>query len=350
MDFLQEALERQATDLHVEAGGRAAIRSLGKIIPFASCGEEAFQALLVRLATHATVDISIVDNIGEKVKDFSSTVPDIGRVRVRCYRSQNRQCLAIRFLPEHIPSPDELRWPLSLRSLCSMKQGLILVTGASGSGKSTTLAALIEQINSQRECHILTFESPVEYVFHDQRAFIHQCAVPEDVPSFLQGAQDALRMDVDVVMLGELSELDTMRAALKLAESGHLVLATMHTGSAAEAVGYFLNHFPAHEHPLVCHQLAAMLQAVVSQRLLLHCREDRWVPAYELLLRNTAVARQIREQDFSQLLASMELGRSEGMILLEDQLASLVKNKEVCLAEALATANAPERLKQLLRQ
>lgn len=350
MDFLQAAVTQHATDLHVAAGGRAAIRSLGKIIPLGACSDEAFQALLARLAAHARVDKSIVNNMSDEVKDFSAAVPGAGRLRVRCYRSQDRRCLAIRFLPEEIPSPDELRWPQPLRSLCSLKQGLVLVTGASGSGKSTTLAALIEQINSQRACHIVTFESPVEYVFRDRQALIHQCAVPEDVASFSQGAEDALRMDADVIMLGELGDLETMRAALKLVESGHLVLATMHTGSAVEAVGYFLNHFPAHEHALVCHQLAATLQAVVSQRLLLHCQEDCWVPAYEILLRNTAVACQIREQDFSQLLSSMELGRSEGMMVLEDHLAALVRRREVTLAEALSVANAPERLKQLLGQ
>lgn len=345
MDVLKMAGLRKATDVHVEAGGVAYLRVLGALEPLGAFSAEDFRALQNQLFLAA----SIVNNGGEGVKDFSCAIPGLGRLRVRCYQSRGREAMAIRLLPAGVPAQDTLQWPPAVAPLCACRQGLILVTGASGSGKSTTLAAMIELINHTRPCHILTFEAPIEYLFQNDQAMIHQCEVPTEVASFAEGAKDALRMDADVIMLGELGDLETMRAAMKLAESGHLVLATMHIGSASEAVGYFINHFPADEQPLVAHQLAAMLQAVITQRLLTHVSAAQRVPVYEVMLHNTAVARQIRERDYAQLAASIELGRAEGMVLLEDSLASLVCTGTVALDDALAAANDPARLRRLLR-
>lgn len=348
MNIFQIAKDMRATDVHIESDGAVFYRKLGRMVSAGNCSQENFQTLVEQLLAHRTYSGSIVIQTGEEVKDYSVFIPGIGRMRVRQYMTQGRSCLAIRMLPDHIPSPEMLGWPDAVQQVCALRQGLVLVTGASGSGKSTTLAAMIEQINTQRPCHILTYEAPVEYLFENKQAMIHQCAVPEDVPSFAQGAKDALRMDADVIMLGELGDQETMRAAIKLAESGHLVLATMHTGSASEAVGYFVNHFPVAEQALVCHQLAAMLRGVISQRLLVQRNEERLVAAFEILLQNTGVARQIREADFSQLAASIELGRSEGMVLMEESLAALVRNGTVPFDDALQAANMPERLRRLL--
>lgn len=350
MDYLQQAMAQKATDLHIESGGNVMLRIRGQLTQIGKSSEQEFQALEDQLLVHFINDTSIVSKGCGRVKDFSCTISGIGRLRVRRYRSQGRRCLAIRFLPDKIPTPEALHWPLVMRSFSSIYQGLILITGASGSGKSTTLAAIIELINRQRACHIVTLESPIEYIFQNAQALVHQCAIPEDISSFSEGAKDALRMDADVIMIGELSDLETMRAALKLVESGHLVLATMHTGSAAEAVGYFVNHFPSAEHTLVCHQLSMMLQAVVSQRLLPHRTLEQLVPAYEILLHNSAVARQIRDGDFSQLTASMELGRHEGMMLLEENLAELIQCKTITFQDALLVANSPDRLRRLCGQ
>lgn len=348
MEFLQMAMEHRATDLHVASGGGVYERRLGKIFRVGDCTVEQFQAMDQQLFAHRTHHGSIVNKAAEKVKDFSAVFADVGRLRVRRYHAQGQRCLAIRLLPERVPEPEELGWPQAVLPVCQERQGLVLVTGASGSGKSTTLAAMLEQINRTRACHILTYEAPVEYLFHNEKAMIHQCAVPEDVPSFAAGATEALRLDADVIMLGELTDQETMRAAIKLAESGHLVLATMHTGAAVEAVGYFINHFPTAQQPLVCHQLAATLRAVISQRLLPHRNEERLVASFEILLQNTAVARQIREQDLSQLAASMELGRSEGMVMMEESLAALVREGAIAFDDALRAANMPERLRKLL--
>lgn len=350
MDFFRIAIEKKATDLHIEAGGNVACRSFGRMVPLGACSREAYRMMEDRLLAYQAKDTFIVKNDENRVKDFSCHADEFGRLRVRRYRSQGKACMAIRFLPQQVPTPEALKWPQTMYSFPLQQQGLILVTGASGSGKSTTLAAMIEAINRQRACHIVTFEEPIEYVFQGKQALIHQCAVPDDVGSFAEGAKDALRMDADVIMLGELSDLETMRAALKLVESGHLVLATMHTGAAAEAVGYFVHHFPAAEQSLVCHQLSMMLRAVVSQRLLPHAHVAQLVPVYEILLRNQAVARQIRDGDFAQLAASMELGHAEGMMLLEEQLAELVQKEMVTYSDALLAANHPERLRQIFEK
>ncbi|MEE0435445.1 MAG: ATPase, T2SS/T4P/T4SS family [Peptococcaceae bacterium] len=354
MDYLQQALELGATDLHIEYNGVAMIRRLGRLEKLGECSSEIFRRLEAFLQAHKDIKpsevMSIVIKDEKKVKDFSCTIPVVGRLRVRCYTMQGCPAMAIRFLPSVVPEAETLGWPQALFRLCEKRQGLVLVTGATGSGKSTTLAAMIERINKTRACHVLTYEAPIEYRFQNKLAMIHQCEIPEDVTSFLAGAKDALRMDADVIMLGELDCLETMRAAMKLVESGHLVLATMHNGSAAESIGYFINHYPAEERSLVAHQLSTMLLAVVSQRLLVHRQQESLVAAYEILLNNMAIARQIREQDLSQLVVSMELGRAEGMMLLEENLATMVKSGIIRLEDALLAANASQRLQRFLEQ
>lgn len=348
MSIFSKAVAAGATDLHLESGGSIYMRRLGRLVFESACSSTMFAEINGTLQTAAALDDSIVNREAREVKDFSCALPEVGRLRVRRYLANGRECLAIRLLPQQIPEAEALGWPEAVLPLCQLRQGLILVTGASGSGKSTTLAAMIEQINRMRACHILTYESPVEYVFENKQALIHQCDVPGEMPSFAAGARDALRMDADVIMLGELADRETMRAAMKLAESGHLVLATMHTGAAAEAVGYFINHFAPEDQLLVQHQLAAMLRAVISQRLLPHRSEEVLVPVYELLLNNTAVANQIRNSEYAQLATNIELGRSEGMVLLEESLALQVRAGRIAPHVALAAANQPERLQKLL--
>lgn len=336
------------TDVHIEEDGPVMVRVLGRLKACGICSARDFADLLQKMLACCDPPLSIVEKSGEDVKDFSCVWENGRRLRVRCYRSMGRRCLAVRLLPEAIPAPEMLGWPSAITRLCSLRQGLILVTGATGSGKSTTLAVMLSLINQTRDCHILTFEAPVEYRFTGKRALIHQCEVPRDVPSFAQGAQDALRMDADVIMLGELTDQEAMRAALRLAESGHLVLATMHAASAAEAVTYYIEHFAPDEQALVRQQLAAVLEAVIVQRLLRHCSEEKMVAAFEVLLKNTGVARQIREGLMSQLDSSIASGRAEGMVSLEESLAALVRSGALTLEDAMQAANRPDHLQQLV--
>ena len=349
-DHFQTALVLGATDLHLEENGSAYARVLGELQPLADCSAEEYDMYLTDLLARHASSHTIVEKSIDDVKDFSCEDENGMRMRVRCYRSQGRRSMAVRFLPKEVPPMSSLKWPGAIQALCGRRQGMILVTGASGSGKSTTLAAMLMQIASTRACHIVTYENPVEYRLDNVKALIHQCEVSRDVGSFCQGAEDALRMDADVIMLGELTDLDTMRAALRLSESGHLVLATMHAASSAEAVAYFIEHFASEEQQLIRHQLAAQLDAVITQRLLRHSSQMKMIAAYEVLLNDQAVSHQIREGVLNQLDNSIESGRSTGMISLEESLAALVKAGSVTLGAALQAANHPERMKRLLER
>lgn len=187
MSIFSKAVAAGATDLHLESGGSIYMRRLGRLVFESACSSAMFAEINGTLQTAAALDDSIVNREAREVKDFSCALPEVGRLRVRRYLANGRECLAIRLLPQQIPEAEALGWPEAVLPLCQLRQGLILVTGASGSGKSTTLAAMIEQINRTRACHILTYESPVEYVFENKQALIHQCDVPGEMPSFAAG-------------------------------------------------------------------------------------------------------------------------------------------------------------------
>lgn len=344
MKFLEEAAKLGATDLHLTENNDAVIRLLGQMVSLGPCSAEAYRDTEELLFANT----SIVMNEKEKVKDFSVSLKKVGRLRVRCYCASGRKCMAIRFLPMSVPLPEMLGWPGALYKLCNLTQGLVLITGPTGSGKSTTLAAMIECINLNRACHIVTLESPVEYVFQAKKALIHQCEVPHDIDSFSEGALNVLRLDPDVIMLGELTSNETMRAALKLAESGHLVLATMHTASTVDAVEYFINHFDAAEQHVIRFQLANVLQAVVAQRLMVEAHGENYVAAHEVLLRNTAMVQQIKANDLNQLVHTIESSRMEGMKMLEESLAKMVKTGIICMEDAISQANYPDNIRKYL--
>lgn len=344
MNYLEQAAKAGATDLHLCEDGEVFMRCLGRMQRIGTCSKEDYQ----QIENSLSIGNSILVKDFEKVKDFSVSLPELGRIRGRCYLSLGKRCMAIRFLPQNIPTPQMLGWPMAMYSLCQLNQGLVLVTGATGSGKTTTLAAVIELINQNRPCHIVTLESPIEYAFESKQALIHQCAVPEDMDSFSQGAISVLRMDPDVIMIGELVDCETMRAVLKLAESGHLVFATMHTASVVDAIEYFINHFEASDQQVIRHQLANVLKAVVAQRLLVDQTESSLIAVYEIMLRNSAMVQQLKSNDLSQLVHTIDAGRKEGMCLLEEGLAQLVKQGVVRIEEALRAANAPTRLRKYL--
>lgn len=344
MRLLEEAARLGATDLHLTEGAEAKVRHLGKMTSLGLCSIEEYQQIEKIIMSN----MSIVMNEKEKVKDFSVSLPDVGRLRVRRYYACGQRCMAIRFLPTRVPLPSELGWPSAMYKLCNLTQGIVLVTGPTGSGKTTKLAALLENININRACHIVTLESPIEYIFESTQALVHQCEIPNDIDSFADGATAVLRLDPDVIMVGELADRETMRAVLKLAESGHLVFATMHTASAVDAVEYFVNHFDAQEQQVIRYQLANVLQAVVAQRLLVNSHGDGYMAAYEILLRNTAMVQQIKSNDLVQLSHTIEAGRLEGMMILEESLARMVKNGNVTIDEALRHANNSDDIRKYL--
>jgi twitching motility protein PilT len=255
--------------------------------------------------------------------DFSFTWKGHGRFRGNAYRTKGTTAVALRAIPDRIPQLEELGCPDGIRKLLGLPYGLVLVVGPTGSGKSTTLAAMVDRINSYRPCHILTIEDPVEYIHHHQRAAVSQREVGEDVPTFSAGLRAALREDPDVILVGEMRDTDSISITLSLAETGHLVFATLHTNDASQALDRVVDVFPAERRDQIQVQLAATLQGVISQRLLPVIGGGR-VAAFEVLMATEAVRNLVREGKTRQLRNVITTSRIDGMQTLENDLTRLV--------------------------
>lgn len=269
------------------------------------------------------------------------------RFRINVYRERGGIAIVARHLDGEFHSLEELRLPSQLRRLAEYHDGLVLITGATGSGKSTTLASLINEINSQRHCHILTIEDPIEYVHVNRKGTVHQREVGEDVPSFAQAIKDAMREDPDVILLGEMRDTETMRAALMAAETGHLVFSTLHTNDAVGVIDRLVGAFPGNEQDGIRKQLSMVLRSVVTQRLMRS--EHGRIPINEIMMVNNAVASLIRNHKPEQIRSLMETGRAEGNQTLEYALALRVKERLISKEQALRHTPRPGEFEDLLR-
>ncbi len=256
---------------------------------------------------------------------FVTGDPALGRYRANAYRQQRGVALALRPIPTVVPTLESIQAPPLLRSLAELGQGLVLVVGATGSGKSTTLAAMTEHINSTVAKHVLTIEDPVEFVYEPQRSLITQREVGRDTPSFADALKAALREDPDVILLGEMRDLETIRLALTAAETGHLVLATLHTASAPQAIERILDVFPGEERDLARTLLADVLRAVVAQQLVVRSDGEGRVAAHEILVGTPAVRNLIRENKTAQLVSAMQTGQQFGMQTMAQSLEQLFR-------------------------
>jgi twitching motility protein PilT len=272
--------------------------------------------------------------------DFSFSVHGVGRFRANAYRAVRGYNLAIRMLPDEIPSLQDLSLPSSLAQLTEFPNGLVLFTGPTGSGKSATMAALVAHLNKTRPIHIITLEDPIEFVHERQQAVVRQREVGVHVASFAEGLRDALREDPDVILVGEMRDLETISLALTAAETGHLVFSTLHSNRAANTIDRIVDVFPEHRQAQVRLQLSEALRAVVAQRLLPRADVSARIPALEVLRVNHAVAHNIREGRAHQIPSIMQTHREEGMWVLERHLAALVRKG--LLAEATARAHATD--------
>ncbi len=307
--YVREARSRQASDLHLEPGLPPAYRVRGRL----QLGDAPVAGrTLIDLAREVVGEGGWGDFLARRSFDGSRVVAGV-RVRVNVLQSARGVGLAVRLLGATQPSLERLNLHPDLAKLAAPRHGLVLVCGATGSGKSATLAALIEHVNDTEARHVLTLEQPIEYVFRPRRAFIRQREVGRDTPSFNQGLLDALREDPDVLVVGEMREPETMRLTLAAAETGHLVLATMHASTAAEAVTRLVSSFDAEAQAGVRAQLAACLNAVVCQRLTWWPAAGRRVPELELLTATDAVRNHIREGHAFKLKSAMDTGAREGM-------------------------------------
>jgi twitching motility protein PilT len=275
--------------------------------------------------------------------DFSFSWRDTARIRGSAFRQRGSTALALRLMPYQIPSFDELGLPEAVRRFATLDQGLVLVTGPTGSGKSTTVAAMIAWINVHRPLHVLTIEDPIEYVHRHQRAAVNQREVGLDTPSFADALRSALREDPDVLLVGEMRDLASIRFTLTLAETGHLVFATLHTNDTAQAVDRMVDVFPGDQQPQIRMQLMSSLTGIVHQRLVPRIGGGR-VAAYEVLVATPAVRNLIREGRTNQLRNVIVTGQRDGMQTLEASLSALVKQGAISVADARSRSSHPEDL------
>lgn len=281
--------------------------------------------------------------------DLGYSNNELQRFRINIYYERGSLALAIRWLKSSFHSFEELKLPPQIAELVKFKDGLVLVTGATGSGKSTTLASIINEINKTRPCHILTIEDPIEFVHSNQKAVVHQREVGQDVPSFADAIRSAMREDPDVILLGEMRDLETMHAAITAAETGHLVFATLHTNDAVGVIDRLIGMFPGEEQNTIRQQLSMALRAVVTQTLARQIENRGRVPINEILMVNSAVSHLIREHNPSQIRSIMETGRALGNQTFEYALAKRVFEKLISREHALQLTHRKDQFENALR-
>jgi len=343
--MLDLAIEKQASDLHITVGVVPTLRIDGKLVPltdFPVVTAESSEALLQSIMSNEQVE-----RFRQRREiDFSFGYQDM-RFRTNAYYQRGNVSIALRLIPVVIKTMEQLGVPPILERFTEPSQGFVIITGPTGHGKSTTLAALIEAINTKRSEHIITIEDPIEYVFEHKKSIVDQREVGDDTNSFARALRSALREDPNVILVGEMRDLETIEAALTLAETGHLVFTTLHTNSAAQTADRIVDVFPPHQHQQVRAQLANVLLGVVSQRLLPKVQGGR-VLATEIIVADSAVRNTIREGKTHLLPNIIQTSAAEGMISLDKVLAELVSRGDVTIDTALAWALDPKAFKMMV--
>lgn len=347
-DLLVITAKQNASDLHLAVGRRPTVRVDGVLVPLqkeAILTPEAAEGLIFGLLTEEQKERLLRD----KQVDFAYSFEDKARFRVNVYFQKGYLAAALRLIPSRIKNIEELGLPPILHDFTRLSQGFILFVGPAGHGKSTTLAALLDEINHARSDHIITIEDPIEYVFTQDKCIVSQREVGMDTPTFHSGLRTILRQDPDVIMIGEMRDAVSIATAMTAAETGHLVLSTLHTNSAAQTVDRVIDSFPAAQQGQVISQLAATLVAIVSERLISRTSGGR-VPAMEIMIVNPAIRNLIRERKIYQIDLVVETSLQEGMVTLNRSLAQLVKNKEISLENAELYSLNPAELRILLER
>jgi twitching motility protein PilT len=347
--LLERTVARNASDLHLTVGTPPAMRVNGTLQRFEDAPEltpeDTHQMLYRILSTEQQKQLEINRHI-----DLAHSIPGLARFRVNVFFQRGTLGAAFRLIPADIKTLEELGIPLALHSLTEKPRGLVLITGPTGSGKSTTLAALIDEINRRRAEHILTIEDPVEFVHRHKRCIVNQREIGPDAPSFAEALRAALREDPDVILLGEMRDLETIGTAITAAETGHLVFATLHTQTAPSTVDRIIDAFPGAQQEQVRVQLAATLQGVCTQALLPTPAGDGRVAALEILFPDDAVRNLIRQGKVEQVYSVMQTSTSKGMQTMEQALSDLVVRGIVTLDDALSRSSRPEQLFGLLER
>src|SRR5947208_3350528 len=348
-DLLEQMVTRNASDLHITVGAHPVVRVRGRLEPLQDVPPltaETTQQLLSRVLS---TDQQKQLEIGRQI-DFAHSIPGLARFRVNVYWQRETLGAAFRLIPTEIKTLEELGIPSSLHAFTDKPRGLVLVTGPTGSGKSTTLAALIDEINRNRAEHILTIEDPVEFVHTHKRCIVNQREIGVDATGFGQALRAALRQDPDVILVGEMRDLETIGTALTAAETGHLVFGTLHTQSAPGTIDRVIDVFPAAQQEQVRTQLASTLQGVVTQALLPTADGAGRIAALEILFPDDAVRNLIRQGKVEQVYSVMQTGTAKGMQTMEQSLADLTLRGVISIETALARSSRPEQLLGLLER
>jgi twitching motility protein PilT len=346
-DYLQMVAQQGGSDLHLSVGRPPIIRIDGKLYPIS--GEKKLAAQEIEDAANAILNEEQRIRLKKDMQiDFSLDLDGKARFRCNIYFQKGSLSAAFRMIPSRIKTLEELNVTTALYEFTKASQGFVLVTGPCGHGKSTTLAALIDYINRSRQDHIITIEDPIEYLFDPDMCIIDQREILQDALNFPSALRAVFREDADVVMVGEMRDVETISTAMTAAETGHLIFATLHTNDAAQTVDRIVDVFPAHQQNQIRMQLAQSLLGIVSQRLVNRIDGGR-VPAVEILINNNAIANLIREGKSHQINLVIETSRDQGMISLNHSLADLVKEGIISLEEAESYSPDKEELKILLR-
>ena len=342
-ELLRKAVEAKASDLHLVVGVPPALRVDGQL-QFIADESNIDRATIEKLA-FALIDEKQQERFrASRELDFGYE-QDGFRFRVNLHFEKGNIGMVARVIVDKIPSLEDLLMPKIVYNLLNLKQGLILLTGPTGCGKSTTLAAMIEYINANRFCHIVTLEDPIEYLFHPNKSIIKQRQLGSDMLSFAEGLKHALRQDPNVIMVGEMRDLETIGTTITLAETGHLVLATLHTYSAAQTIDRIIDIFPPHQQNQVRQQLATTLASVISQRLIPKMDGGR-IAAREVMINTPAVSNMIREAKIAQIRSVLETSSKEGMHSMDQDLQRLYKEKAISKEEAQMHMENPEVLEK----
>jgi twitching motility protein PilT len=347
--LLEEMIERDASDLHVTAGERPKLRIDGEItnsnLEFVMTPKDTLQLAYSVLTENQKKRFEMDDEL-----DFSFGIQNLARFRGNCFKQRGCVSMVIRQIPFSIKTFDDLKLPDVIRKMAERPRGLVLVTGPTGSGKSTTLAAMIDKINKERKGHIITVEDPIEFIHRHQGCIVNQREVGTDTKSFQASLKYALRQDPDVILIGEMRDLETIQAALTISETGHLAFATLHTNSAAEAINRIIDVFPSHQQSQVRAQLAFVLEGIITQTLLPRAKGRGRAMAAEILVVTPAVRALIRDDKIHQIYSTMQSGKKYGMQTMNDALYALYMNREVAVDDCLRASHDPNEFLRMIGQ
>ena len=346
VSLLKMLIDRDGSDLHLGVGNPPVGRVHGRLHFF---GEEPLTPADTEMLMKSIASVDHQQELGEVGgSDFGFAFEDIARFRVSIFKQKGYVGCVLRLLPKRIMSFEEIGLPEEIKSLLLMPRGIVLVTGPTGCGKTTSLATMVDFINMNTDSHIITIEDPIEYFHEHKKSMVTQREVGVDVPSFAEAIRRALRMDPDVILVGEMRDLDTIEAAVTAAETGHLVFATLHTTGAVRTIDRLIDAFPTNQQEQIRTQLAGNLRAVISQALLPKKSGFGRIAALEVMITTPAIQNLIRENKSFRITSSIQTGHKHGMFLLDEHLAELIKRKLVTKEDAMAKAQDPEQVARYL--